>query len=83
MARPKTPMTERRGKILEFVKAYIKVHRCAPALHVIAKAFGLKSKSNIHRIIKRLEMDGYLETKPRKFRSIRVMDKSVKQIAAL
>ena len=50
---------------------------------VIAKSIGLKSRSNIHRIVKRLEGDGFIQTSPRKYRSIRVVDKSVKAIASL
>jgi repressor LexA len=76
-------MTDRRQQVLEFVRAYIKIHGCGPALHVIAKALELRSKSNIHRIVKRLEMDGFIQTNPKKYRSIRVVDKSVKAIASL
>jgi len=76
-------MTSRRKLVLDFVVAYTKIHKCAPTMDVIAKAIGLKSRSNIHRIVKRLEADGFIETRPKKYRSIRVVDKSIKIISSL
>ena len=76
-------MTNRAQMVLEFIKAYIKLHRAPPSYEAIAKAMGLKSRSNICRIVHRLEHDGHLSRKPRKFHSIRVVDKSVKDIVSL
>lgn len=75
--------TKRSKETLEFINVYIKMHGVSPTYEVIAKAIGLKSKSNAHRIVKRLIMDGLLEKKPNKFYSIRVVDKSVKEIMSL
>jgi hypothetical protein len=50
---------------------------------VIAKGIGLKSKSNVHRIIHRLKDDGHLTVRPYKFNSIKLVDQSVKEVAAL
>jgi hypothetical protein len=43
----------------------------------------MSSKSNIHRIVHRLKDEGHLDLKPYKFRSIRLMDKSVQDISRL
>ena len=84
-------MKIKRGKeALEFIKVYLKMHGVSPTYEVIAKALGLKSRSNAHRIVKRLIMDGFLEKEPHKFYSIRVVkkrvipvDESVREILSL
>lgn len=43
----------------------------------------MSSKSNIHRIVHRLKEDGHIEIKPYKFHSIKLADKSVKEIVKL
>jgi hypothetical protein len=37
----------------------------------------------MHRIVQKLKEDGYLEKRPRKFYGIKLLDKSVKEIASL
>lgn len=76
-------MTPRRQLVLDFIKAYIRIHGIAPSYEVIAKGLGMKSRANIHRIIHRLQADGFLTTKPHKFYSIRVVDRSVREMASL
>jgi SOS-response transcriptional repressor LexA len=76
-------MTDRAQLVLDFIKAYIKLHQAPPSYEAIAKAMGLKSRSNICRIVHSLEREGHLSRKPRKFHSIRVMDKSVRDIVSL
>ena len=76
-------MTPRRQLVLDFIKAYIRIHGIAPSYEVIAKGLKMKSKANIHRIVHRLQDDGYLSIKPHKFHSIKVVDRSVKEISAL
>jgi len=76
-------MTSRAQLVLDFIKAYIKLHRAPPSYEAIAKAMGLKSRSNICRIVHGLERVGHLYRKPRKFHSIRVVDKSVRDIVSL
>lgn len=63
-------ITTRRKSVLDFIRVYIKVHGVSPSYEVIAKGLGLKAKSNAHRIVKRLELDGYLDVSPRKFYGI-------------
>ncbi|GAB5695123.1 hypothetical protein JMUB7499_27050 [Staphylococcus aureus] len=43
----------------------------------------MKSKSNIHRIIHKLEDEGLVTVKPYKFNSIKIKDRSVREMATL
>jgi hypothetical protein len=76
-------MTPRRQLVLDFIRAYVRLHGVSPSYEVIAKSIGLSSKSNIHRIVHRLKQDGLLELKPYKFHSIKLVDHSAKGIAKL
>ena len=76
-------MTDRRKLVLEFIRAYVKLHGVSPSYEVIAKGIGLNSKSNIHRIVHRLKADGHLVTKPYKFHAIKLVDTSVQQVTRL
>ena len=69
--------------VLDFIRAYVKLHGVPPSYEVIAKGIGLKSKSNIHRIVHRLKADGHLVTKPYKFHAIRLVDQSAKAVMSL
>lgn len=79
----KYQVTERSQLVLDFIKAYMKIHGIPPSYEVIAKGLGLKSKSNIHRIVHNLKDEGLIETKPYKFHAIRLVDKSAREMAAL
>ena len=76
-------MSKRRQLVLDFIRAYIKLHGVPPSYEVIARGIGLKSKSNIHRIIHRLKEDGHLVTKPYKFHAIKLVDASVREMVRL
>jgi len=76
-------VTPRQQKVLEFVQAYITVKGYAPSYNNIAQGLGLKSRSNIHRIVHDLRIAGFLKIDPHKFRSLKVVDKSVKRMMAL
>lgn len=76
-------MREKHKLVLDFIRAYTKIHGVAPSYAVIAKGIGLKSKANIHRIIHVLKDDGHLTVKPYKFNSIRLNDRSVRSMASL
>jgi SOS-response transcriptional repressor LexA len=76
-------MSKRRQLVLDFISAYIRLHGVSPSYEVIAKGIGLKSKSNIHRIIHRLKEEGHLVTKPYKFHAIKLVDKSAREIVRL
>jgi repressor LexA len=76
-------MTDREIAILEFIKAYMRLHGVSPSYEVIARGVGLRSKSNIHRLIHKLEEMGHIRLKPYKFRSIKLIDRSVAEVSAL
>jgi len=76
-------VTERRRLVLDFIRAYVRLHGVPPSYEVIAKGIGLKSKSNIHRIVRRLKADGHIVTKPYKFHAIKIVDKSIADMASL
>jgi len=76
-------MSKRRQLVLDFIRAYIRLHGVSPSYEVIAKGIGLRSKSNIHRIIHRLKADGHLETKPYKFHAIKLVDTTAKAMMRL
>ena len=76
-------MTKRRQLVLDFIRAYIKIHGVAPAYATVAKGLNMRSRSNIQRIVHRLQDDGYLRIKPHKFRSIKLVDQSVKEMSSL
>ena len=76
-------MTDRRKLVLEFIRAYVKLHGVSPSYEVIAKGIGLNSKSNIHRIVHRLKADGHLVTKPYKFHAIKLVDTTAQAMMKL
>lgn len=76
-------MLDKHKLVYDFIKAYIKMHGVSPSYAVIAKAMNLKSKANIHRIVHRLEEDGMLAVKTTRWNGIKVVDRSVKEVASL
>jgi len=76
-------MNEKHKLVLDFIKAYVKLHRVPPSYSVIARGLGLKSKSNIHRVIHILQAEGCLEIRPHKFNSIKLTDRSVRGVTSL
>lgn len=83
MPRPKAAMTPRWEKVLGFIRGYIKIHGVSPSYEVMAKAFGMKSRSNMHRIVQRLKQEGHLEIRPHKYHGVKVRDKSVEEVLSL
>jgi SOS-response transcriptional repressor LexA len=69
--------------VLDFIRAYVRLHGVPPSYSVIARGLGLKSKSNIHRVVHILQDEGLLVVKPHKFNSIKLIDRSVKGVASL
>ena len=76
-------MLDKHRFVYDFINAYIKIHGVSPSYAVIAKAMNLKSKANIHRIVHRLEEDGMLAVKTTRWNGIKVVDRSVKEVASL
>jgi SOS-response transcriptional repressor LexA len=76
-------MTSHRQLVLDFIRAYIRIHGVSPSYATIAKSLGMTSKSNIHRIVHRLKDDGFIDLKPYKFHAIKLVDKSAKSLLKL
>lgn len=76
-------MTERQRLVLEFIQTYIKMKGFAPSMQDIATGLGMKSRSNIHRIIHSLESQGLLSVTPHKVRTMKLKDRSVEEMIAL
>ena len=83
MPRPKAVMTPKWEKVLEFIRVYTKLHGASPSYEVMAKSLGLKSRANMHRIVRRLEGEGHLQVKPRKFYGLKVVDRSIDDVVKL
>lgn len=78
-----TVMTEKQRKVLEFIQTYIRMKGFAPSMQDIATGLGLKSKSNVHRIVHVLKAEGLLVMSPRKFRTMKLRDRSVEKVLSL
>jgi SOS-response transcriptional repressor LexA len=76
-------MNDRWQLVFDFIKAYTRKNGVGPSYAVLASGLGMKSRANMHRIVKRLEKEGLLQTKPKKFYSIKVVDKSISEITSL
>jgi repressor LexA len=76
-------MSEKHQLVLDFIRAYIKLHGVSPSYQVIAHGIGLRSKANIHRIVHALHDEGLLTLRAYKFNSIRVLDKGAKEVLDL
>jgi len=76
-------MTPQWEKVIRFIRAYIQIHGVSPSYGVLAQGIGLKSKANVHRIVKRLEAEGLLERNPRKFYGVRMKDRTVEEVLSL
>ena len=65
-------ISKRQLLVLEFIKTYIEMKRHPPSMQDIATGLGMKSRSNIHRIIHSLREQGKLSLNPNKARTIEV-----------
>ena len=76
-------MTERQRQVLEFIAAYLEMKGFAPSMQDIALGLGLKSRSNIHRVIHDLKDLGIVRLSPGKVRTVKLIDQSVDKLIAL
>jgi SOS-response transcriptional repressor LexA len=76
-------MPSKHQLVLEFIRAYIKMHGISPSYQTIALAMNMKSKANIHRIVHKLQEEGHLTIRPYKFNSIELSDRSAREMATL
>ena len=76
-------MTKRQTMVYDFIRAYIAIHAFAPSYEDIASGMGLKSRSNVHRLVHQLRKQGLLPVRARKFRTLQIVDRSALAMAAL
>jgi len=76
-------MTEKQKRVYDFIQAFIKTHGFAPSYMEIAKGLQLRSKSNIHRLVHNLKDKGLIKVNAHMVRSIKVIDNTVREMAAL
>ena len=76
-------MPQKHQLVLDFIRAYIKFHGISPSYQTIALGLGMKSKANIHRIVHKLQEDGLLSIRPYKFNSIKLIDRSAREVSFL
>lgn len=76
-------MTERQKQVLDFIQAYMSLKGFAPSYMNIAQGLELKSKSNVHRLVHELRRQGLLYVKPHEVRSLKIIDRSVKEMVRL
>jgi SOS-response transcriptional repressor LexA len=76
-------VTDRWQLVLDFIRAYVRRHGVSPSYEVMAKSLGLKSRANMHRIVRRLEKEGHLKVAPRKFYGLKVVDRSIDDVVSL
>ena len=76
-------MTERQADVLKFIKDFIKIRGFSPSYTDIAVGLGMKSKSNIHRLVHNLREQGLIKMKPYVVRSITPCDSTVAKMVNL
>lgn len=65
-------MTERQQLVLAFIETYKKMKGFSPSMQDVATGLGLRSRSNMHRIIHSLVDEGYLNISKNKARTIKI-----------
>ena len=59
-------LTERRKKVLEFIREYVEVHGYPPSIREIASHLGVSGTLGVVKHLKALERGGYIRRVPRK-----------------
>jgi len=65
-------LTKKQLRLYDYINKHIEVERVPPTVREIAKEFGCVH-SNVHRMLKLLERDGYIKVHPAKPRGIEVL----------
>jgi len=67
-------ISERRRRILDFIKDQVQAKGYPPSVREIGEAVGLKSSSTVHGHLLKLEKLGYIRRDPSKPRAIEILD---------
>lgn len=70
--RTRPEITKQQKDVLEFIKAFKKIRGFTPTLQELAVGMGLRSRSNMHRLVQELIGRGLLSKKPLLARTIKV-----------
>lgn len=81
--RKRKEMPKNGQRLLDFVQAYSVLHGVPPSYETIAKGMGLRSKSNVCRIVHELKSRGHLTVKPHAVHSIRLVDRTMEKLHAM
>ena len=65
-------LTKKQLRLYDYINKHIEEERVPPTVREIAKEFGCVH-SNVHRMLKLLERDGYIKVHPAKPRGIEVL----------
>jgi SOS-response transcriptional repressor LexA len=76
-------MTSQQKKVYDFIIAFQKLRGITPSYSEIATGLGLRSKSNIWRLVHELKGKGLIKLQPHMARSIKPVDNTVKEMAKL
>ncbi len=68
-------ITKRQKELIDFIKEFYLENGYGPSYDEMKDALGLAAKSNIHTMIKSLEVRGFVRRLPHMARSIEVIDK--------
>ena len=69
-------MTEKQRLVIIFIAAYNKLRGYSPSLQDIATGMGLRSRSNMHRMVHSLIEQGYLGLNRSKARTVKLLTKA-------
>ncbi|MDD3241030.1 MAG: LexA family protein [Anaerostipes sp.] len=73
MAYKRFDLTEKQGRIYDYICDYLKEHGFPPTVREIAKMAGLSSASSAHGYLKQLEEKGYIRRMDNSPRAIEIV----------
>lgn len=65
-------LTRRQAECLAAIRSYVAAHGCSPSYSDLCRALDLRSKSDIHWLLLKLQERGYVQWTPRQGRSLRL-----------
>lgn len=75
-------MTPRQRDVLGYLRSYIAEHDCCPSYQEIGDGVGMKSKSEVHRVIIALAERGHIVRLRDRARAIEIVDQESPALAA-
>lgn len=72
--KPKTPLTRRQTRVLDWITKYISKHRWAPTVREIGRGMRISSPSGVMCHLRALERKGWIVRSPRESRAMYVVE---------